>query len=244
MNQGRCAHSDDERCIIGRWLTDEVRKALDIGYGLVEVFEFWEYSVTCFDKDTNSVVLFAEYVNMFLNLKQESSGFPSWVQREDDKDRYIEDYRRLEGIALDKASISKNSRQRTLAKLKLNSMLGIWAQNQNKTQTTIVDSEKVFYKLLTIPGTEVTNLIFLNKEVVWISWKFSENNVTTGKNVSVAVAAYVTVQARLTLYEYLSKLGDSVLYCDTDSVIYIQIVDEPPKVETGYYLGDLTFSLP
>ena len=54
MNQGRCAHSDDERCIIGSWLTDEVRKAVDMGYGLVEVFEFWEYTVTCFDKDTNS----------------------------------------------------------------------------------------------------------------------------------------------------------------------------------------------
>ena len=75
--------------------------------------------------------------------------------------------------------------------------------------------------------------------MVWISWKFSEINVTTGKNVNMAVAAYVTTQARLTLYEYLSKQGDSVLYYDRDSVIYIQNVDEPSKVETGYYLGDL-----
>jgi len=35
----------------------------------------------------------------------------------------------------------------------------------------------------------------------------------------------------------------TVLYCDTDSVIYIQNVDEPSKVETGYYLGDLTDEL-
>ena len=96
---------------------------------------------------------------MFLKLKQESSGFPSRVQSEDDKDRYTEDYWRAEGIALDKASLSKNSGQRTLAKLKLNCMWGKWAQNQNKTQTTIVDSEKEFYELLTSPGTEVTNLI-------------------------------------------------------------------------------------
>jgi len=41
-------------------------------------------------------------------------------------------------------------------------MWGKWAQNQNKTQTTIVNSEKEFYKLLTSPGTEVTNLIFPN----------------------------------------------------------------------------------
>ena len=87
-------------------------------------------------------------------------------------------------------------------------MWGKWAQNQNKTQTTIVDSEKEFYELLTSPGTEVTNLILPNNEVVWISWKFSENNVTEGKDINVAVAAYVTTQARLKLYEYLSKLGD------------------------------------
>jgi len=58
-----------------------------------------------FDMDTNAGDLFANYVNMFLKLKQESSVYQSWVQSEDDKDIYIEDYRRAEGIALDKASI-------------------------------------------------------------------------------------------------------------------------------------------
>jgi len=38
-------------------------------------------------------------------------------------------------------------------------------------------------------------------------------------------------------------LGKSVLYCDTDSVIYVQKVDEPPKVTIGDYLGDLTYEL-
>jgi endo-1,4-beta-mannosidase len=89
-----------------------------MGYKLVEVLEFWEYNITCFDKSSNSGSLFAEYLNMFLKLKQESSGYPSWGQSEEDKDRYIEDYRRAERIALDKA-ISKNARQRSLAKSKL-----------------------------------------------------------------------------------------------------------------------------
>jgi len=157
-------------------------------YSLVDVYEFWEYSVTSFNKGTNSGGLFTEYVGMFLKLKQESSGYPSWVQREEDKDGYIEDFRRAEGIALNKASISKNSGQRTSANLKLNSMWGKWPQNQNKTQTTIVNSEKEFYELLTSPGAEVTNLIFPNNEVACVSYKYSDN-VATGKNVIVAVAA-------------------------------------------------------
>jgi hypothetical protein len=49
-------------------VVDEVRKAVQIGYGLLDVFEIWECEVTCFDQDTNSGGLFVEYVNMFLKL--------------------------------------------------------------------------------------------------------------------------------------------------------------------------------
>jgi len=52
---------------------------------------------------------FAEYVNMFLKLKQESSEYLSWVQSEEDKDKYTENYRRVKEIVLDKASVFKNT---------------------------------------------------------------------------------------------------------------------------------------
>jgi hypothetical protein len=41
----------------------------------------------------------------------------------------------------------------------------------------------------------------------------------------------------------MRELGESVLYCDTDSVIYIQKVDEARKLQRGDYLGDLTYVL-
>ena len=68
--------------------------------------------------------------------------------------------------------------------------------------------------------------------MAWVSWKYSKENVAAGKNVNVAVAAYVTTQTRLKLYEYLSELGESVLYSDTDSVVFLQ-KDDPPKVKQG-----------
>jgi hypothetical protein len=67
MKQGDCTNSDEERCRVRTWLVNEVCKAVEKGYGLVEVFEFWEYSVTHFEKGYGG--LFAEYVNMFLKLK-------------------------------------------------------------------------------------------------------------------------------------------------------------------------------
>jgi len=58
--------------------------------------------------------------------------------------------------------------------------------------------------------------------MAWGSWKYSEDNIAAGNNVYVAFAAYVTTQGRLKLYEYLSKLSQSVLYCYADSVISMQ----------------------
>jgi hypothetical protein len=78
-------------------------------------------------------------------------------------------------------------------------MWGKWAHNQNKTQMSLVISAKEFYEPITSPGIGVSNLIFPNEEVVWISWKYTEENHPIWKNVNVAVAAYVTTQARLKL---------------------------------------------
>jgi len=54
-----------------------------------------------------------------------------------------------------------------------------------------------------------------------------------GKHVNVAVAAYVTTQARLKLYECLSELGQSAFYCDADSVIFIQKDNDIQKSKQG-----------
>jgi len=60
MNQSNFTHSDEERCKVGTWVVDEVRNTVDMGYGVMELFELWEYEVTCFDNDTNTGCLFAK----------------------------------------------------------------------------------------------------------------------------------------------------------------------------------------
>ena len=59
----------------------------------------------------------------------------------------------------------------------------------------------------------------------------------------MGIAVYVTTQVRLQRYEYLSELGQSSLYCDTDSVIYIQKGDESTKVKTWDYMGKIADEL-
>ena len=43
-----------------------------------------------------------------------------------------------------------------------------------------------------------------------------------GLHTNVVIAAFTTSQARLKLYEELYKLSDRILYCDTDSIIFVE----------------------
>ncbi len=60
--------------------------------------------------------------------------------------------------------------------------------------------------------------------------------------MSVFVGALTTAHARLMLYELLEKLGDHVIYCDTDSVVFWSCDDDwiPPL---GPYVDDLMYEI-
>ena len=45
------------------------------------------------------------------------------------------------------------------------------------------------------------------------------------------------------LYAFLDRLGERALYCDTESVIFVQKDAEPPLIERGDFLGDMTSEL-
>ena len=130
---------------------------------------------------------------MLQNLRKKSSGYPTWVQSEADKEKYIGKHRRGERIALDKSSNSNNAWQRYLAKLKLNSMWGKWAQNQNKTHTTVVKSlsfTSFWQDRLLRSQTSYSRMM------TWYGYPGNIRRITAaGKNVNVAFAAYETTLA-------------------------------------------------
>ena len=66
--------------------------------------------------------LFKEYVNTFLKIKQEASGYPKDCVTDEQKQTYIEEYYEHEGIRLDPENIKYNPGLRSLAKLMLNSL--------------------------------------------------------------------------------------------------------------------------
>jgi hypothetical protein len=67
--------------LTGTWVTDELKKALEKGYVVQRIYDETEQ----YDPKTKTGGLFTDYVNTFLKMKQEASGWPEWCPSENDK---------------------------------------------------------------------------------------------------------------------------------------------------------------
>jgi hypothetical protein len=72
------------------WVADELRLAVTKGYKILKVHEVYQYNVIHYDRESDEGGLFVEYIDTFLKLRTEDSGYPSWVRTPADEDRYIE----------------------------------------------------------------------------------------------------------------------------------------------------------
>lgn len=119
--QTPCRHSDKARAITSTWVTDELKKAVEIGYRILRIHEIWNYkNTTQYNPDDGSGGLFAEYMNAFIGLKMEASGYPNYVVTDEEKKAFVENIRVNEGVTLNVESIMPNPGKRAVAKLCLN----------------------------------------------------------------------------------------------------------------------------
>lgn len=78
-------------------------------------------------------------------------------------------------------------------------------------------------------------------DIAALNWIFKEEFAPSSRDTNIFIAAFTTCYARLRLYEEMEKLGENVLYTDTDSIIYASNGRNDP--ELGNYLGQLTDEL-
>jgi hypothetical protein len=108
----------------------------------------------------------------------------------------------------------------------------------------MITDPRELYRFLATPGVEVMNLIFASDEAVWASWRFAaEEKLPSLRYTNEVIGAYVPTGARLLHYKYLDLLQETALYCDTDSVWYIQDESDSRLIECGDNLGDMTNEL-
>ena len=234
----RCAHSNEQRALTGTWCTSELQKAVESGYEIQYIYEVWQFHETYEG-------LFQDYVNTWLKIKQEASGWPSWVGDYPIKRlEYIHEYEKHEGIHLEYDKIEYNAGLRTLAKMMLNSMWGKFGQRLNKTQVQEFDDPQTFHRFLDTDTLEVRHVSVINDHMVEVHYQYQDEDIPVSPNLNIFVASFTTCWARLRLYEALQLLGQHVLYYDTDSVVYLEEEEEDqPNPLLGDYLGEFTSEL-
>lgn len=87
----QCTHTAQEREFVGTWFTPELYKAFDRGYEALAVAEVHHFP-------QRRTGLFKEYVDHFLKGKVEASGWPRENMPREEKEAYVDDYEKPEGI--------------------------------------------------------------------------------------------------------------------------------------------------
>ena len=93
-------------------------------------------------------------------------------------------------------------------------------------------------RILTDPRNNLQDYKDINPHLVRLQYSKKDEFVEDIPHTNGIIAAFVTCYARLKLYDYLAKLDDCAIYCDTDSVFYYK---KPGfyEVPIGNYLGDM-----
>ena len=131
---------------------------------------------------------------------------------------------------------------RSLSKLALNSFYGKFGQRNNMKQSQYFNDLKKLMETLTDPSKRILDFHLINNDVICLDYKNSEDFEPQSINTNVTIASFCTSRARLKLWSVMNKLGERVLYHDTDSIIFSAKDGEyiPPL---GEYLGQLTNEL-
>ena len=232
QNQHTCTCDDKKRTLYGTWCTPEIMEAIQNGYKVIKIYEVHHWI-----NKTNT--LFKDYINTFIRMKQEASGFPSTVQSEEEKLKFMEEFKNKEGIALKYENVKINPGLRSVSKLILNCLWGKFVQHPNLEKNTFVSDEKQFYNLVTDTTRVICNYNVLDSDIASVVWKYKSGFIPSSKNSNVYIAAFTTCHARLRLYQLLKITGWYTLYSDTDSVMYFDSIYNPLPLPMGNYLNEV-----
>ena len=109
-------------------------------------------------------------------------------------------------------------------------------------KTVFIKDIKTVMNTLTDPSKLLLDFHIMNDDIIQVEYKHSEDFQPQSFNTNVVIAAFCTSWARLKLWSVMQKLGDRVLYHDTDSIIF-SVKEGEYSPPLGSYLEQLTDEL-
>ena len=222
FKSSKCYHSDAERAITGFWTTSEIKKALEKGYKIMDIYEVQHF-------ENKSTDLWRNYIKKFMKIKLETSPFNSSE----------EEYRKkAQQLGIELGDLKPNPGLRFIAKICLNSLWGKFGQNSKITRREYIDNIEKFYKVVLNKNIENLTVAFIEgqNELIYVTYQEKNECLKASFNTNIYVACFTTSHARLRLYDMMDKLNQNVCYCDTDSIVYIE--NEETKQIVAPFLGD------
>lgn len=198
-NLNMCNHTDEERELSGTWVSHELIEAIKFGYKIKSIKTVWHWETTSKIFQNG---IFTEYIDLFLKYKQESSGFPNYIEQETNSFKkeqliveYINRFEQHESIKLDRSKIKINEGIRSMSKLMLNSFWGKYAQNPDKVHYKLLNSHSELMNYILNDKYKIQKMIF-NDNLCQLYYKNNDlDYINTLGNV--VIGAFVTAHANI-----------------------------------------------
>ncbi|KAK3911543.1 putative DNA polymerase [Frankliniella fusca] len=157
VRNGDSKISSTVRAVVGRHhSTVDTVKGINV---LIEVHEVYQYPSTVqFDPETDTEGLFSGYIRCFMALKVQASGWPAECITPEQKQAFMDDLKKYDGIIIDQNKVEKNGPIRQLSKLLLNSFGGKFGEKTIRPKTVFVYDYGDLMNLVSDPTKEVTAL--------------------------------------------------------------------------------------
>lgn len=223
----------------GCWSIEFIKLALERGYKILKVYEIWHWSS---NKRSNTAM--RGYMQFFLRMKQAAEGWGKMGQDLYTSEQLLDENRTTEmedkimdyieekngGMARpSREMIAVNPVLRQLAKIFLNCLWGKLCQKPPTEEEFFLYGYQQYIGFMTNPAIDRSSLKFrhVNGGVYKVRYKkIAAVYSAEGSFINVPMAATVTAHAQVLLMRQMFVVGpERVLYCDTDSIIYLKEKD-------------------
>ena len=136
------------------------------GYSLVKSYEVYHWPKKSGD-------IFKSYIQYFMKMKVEASGFPRSCDTQEKKDNFIVNYKEKEGIELDPSQMVKDPSKKAFEKLCLNNLWGFLAKNCHGVGLHFVSTGRELLNLLDDSTLECT-AFNVNSKTILVNTKRKE----------------------------------------------------------------------
>ena len=224
---------------IGCWSTEEIYLALENGYQLLEI-----YQLIVFEESDYTDDLFRGYISTFLRMKQESEGWKKCgytgqgTPTNEEMETIIETLYQSNGNIgrMRKEKVMEDKASRHINKMNMNCVWGKFCQRQATENTCEITNELDFHQLCYFSGLDHDKMQFRNVYgTKWIvHYEKEQDQIDPNNRINIFLSSMVTAHARCILHRQMLKIGpERVLYCDTDSIIFLYPIGAPRLEGTG-----------